>query len=247
MVANRLPPAPNTIHDQDRRGCGSRNTLHRSPLSAASPLRAAVKPILGWQPVAPGGPEHRTAPHPGSLFQTLPTTISTIALRRRAYNPATENVVRHPRSVRAPIPSVRLSHFSKKLLALFHGYLPICPSARRWCSEISEDAVGLSALLGYAMRTESGRSASIMRLRTATPMAGSACWFAIVSAVRHDSPDRPAGLVQQRADLRGVALASGCQCGGDDGVGRRIDRQILPLQRPFSGAWFGWRPDRRRV
>jgi hypothetical protein len=45
----------------------------------------------------------------------------------------------------------------------------------RWCSEITVDAVGLSALLGYTMRTESGRPASIMRFRTATPMAASAC------------------------------------------------------------------------
>jgi hypothetical protein len=45
----------------------------------------------------------------------------------------------------------------------------------RWCSEIGLGAMSLSATFGYAMRTEFGRPASIMRLRTATPRAASAC------------------------------------------------------------------------
>lgn len=45
----------------------------------------------------------------------------------------------------------------------------------RWCSEFRMDAVGLSALVVYTMRTDSGHPTSIMRLRTATPMAASAC------------------------------------------------------------------------
>src|SRR4051812_21226438 len=48
-------------------------------------------------------------------------------------------------------------------------------AARRWCSEIGLGAIVLSATFGYAMRTEFGRPASIMRLRTATPRAASAC------------------------------------------------------------------------
>jgi hypothetical protein len=34
-------------------------------------------------------------------------------------------------------------------------------SGRRWCSEHSVGAVGLSALIGYAMRTESGPPAVV--------------------------------------------------------------------------------------
>src|SRR4051794_27468107 len=48
-------------------------------------------------------------------------------------------------------------------------------SLRHWCSELGLGAMSLSATFGYAMRTEFGRPASIMRLRTATPMAASAC------------------------------------------------------------------------
>jgi hypothetical protein len=42
--------------------------------------------------------------------------------------------------------------------------------------------------------------------------------FAVIGAVRHDGVDGPRSLVQQRADLAGIALATGRQGGGDDGV-----------------------------
>jgi hypothetical protein len=47
----------------------------------------------------------------------------------------------------------------------------------RLCSKISLDEVGLCAISDYAMRIESGRQASIMRLKMAMPIAALACRY----------------------------------------------------------------------
>ncbi|GEO43036.1 hypothetical protein SAE02_71840 [Skermanella aerolata] len=62
-------------------------------------------------------------------------------------------------------------------------------------------------------------------------------WFAVIGAVRHDGVDVSRGLVQQRADLACIAFAAGSQSRGDNGAGRRVDRQMeLPLVQAAGKA-----------
>src|SRR4051812_31728227 len=57
-------------------------------------------------------------------------------------------------------------------------------SDRCWCKEARRHALGRSATFSYAPQTDSGRPESIMRLRTAMPMAVSTYWPGSLRACR---------------------------------------------------------------
>ena len=78
---------------------------------------------------------------------------------------------------------------------------------------------------------------------------GAINWFAVIRTVSDDRGDGVGDLLEQGADLRGVALLAGGQLGGEDLATVGIDRQVefaprppatlaMRLGPPFAGAVY---------